>query len=72
MPKLVLTFVTDAGNRVSLSVPAVKENLTEAQVTAAMNAVITADIFKPKGLSLVGIHSAKIVDSTTTFIIEAA
>jgi len=64
----MLTFVNGSGNRVSLSIPEPKPNLTEAEVVNAMEEVVATGIIKPGGSSLVAPHSAKIVDNNTTVV----
>ena len=70
MPKLVLTFRTLLGKRVSVNIPEPKENLTETVVRNAMEAIIANGSLMPSGATLAGIHSAKIVDSSTTYILR--
>ena len=70
MPKLVLTFRTLMGKRVSINIPESKENLTETIVRQAMEAIIANGSLMPAGAVLAGVHSAKLVDSNTTYILR--
>ncbi len=53
---LVLTFGTEKGKEATLTVNAPKEELTGAQVTAAMNAIVASGAFgeESKANSVVG------------------
>ena len=46
----------------TLTIPNPKDNLTDQQITAAMQAIVTANVFERDGSYIVGIHSARIVD----------
>ena len=63
---LVMTFLNGSGARTSLSLTAVKDTLTEAQVAAVMEAVIAKNIFFSNGGDLVSKHSAAITERTVT------
>lgn len=64
--KLVMTFKTDEDKKVSLIVDDPRPNITEAEIIAAMQSVITNDIFAPNGESLVASVNAKVVETGTT------
>ena len=70
MPKLVLTFRTLVGKRVSIYIPEPRENLTEEAARQAMEAIIDNGSLMPSGAVLTGVHSAKIADNTTTYILR--
>ena len=63
---LRMSFLTDGDKKVILSVPYPEPTLTALQVSAAMQAIITADIFTFK---LVSIDGAEIVQTTKTDLI---
>ena len=68
---LRMSFVTDVGTgvtakKVILSVPYAEPTLTALQVTAAMQAIITADIFT---FNLIAIDGAEIVETVKTDLI---
>jgi hypothetical protein len=63
---LVMTFLNQEGARTSLTLPAVKDTITEAEVITAMDTVIAANIFYSSGGSLVTKHSAQVTERTVT------
>jgi hypothetical protein len=63
---LVMTFMNREGSRASLTLPAVKDNITEIEVATAMDAVILNNIFSTTGGDLVTKHSAQIVERSVT------
>ena len=71
MTRLLLTFVTGNGNKVSISIPDPKTPLTEAEVRDAMEEVVASGLIKPNGSSLVAPFSASLVDSSTTVLHKA-
>ena len=68
---LQMRFVTQAGSRVTISLDNPKDTLTEAEVTAAMDQIIAANIFTASGGDLVSKDSAQITDRTVNVIYEA-
>ena len=71
MTRLMLTFVNGNGNRVSLSVPQPKPNLSEAEVREAMDEIVDADLLRPGSSSLVAPHVARVVSSSSEVIHRA-
>ncbi|OPX90870.1 MAG: hypothetical protein A4E53_00808 [Pelotomaculum sp. PtaB.Bin104] len=63
---LRMSFKNEGGNTVSISLDAPRDNLTEAEVEAAMDLVITKNIFTSSGGNLVTKSDAKIIDTTVT------
>lgn len=63
---LVMTFLNQEGSRASLTLPAVKDNVTEAEVATAMDAIIAANIFFSTGGNFVTKHSAQVTERTVT------
>ena len=63
---LRMSFLTDGDKKVILSVPYADTTLTALQVSAAMQAIVTADIFT---FPLNGISGAEIVQTTKTDLI---
>jgi hypothetical protein len=63
---LVMTFLNREGARTSLTVPAVKDDITEAEVSTAMDAVIVKNVFYSSGGDLITKHSAQIVERNVT------
>jgi hypothetical protein len=69
---LRMTFLNAAGNRISISLDNPRDNLTQSEVEAAMNTVITKNVFTTSGGDLVSIDSAAVIDTTTTEIIAGS
>lgn len=64
--RLLMSFRNADGNRVSLSVDDPRDDITDAEVKAAMQTVLTQNIFDSKGVDLVEIVDATIVETTKT------
>jgi hypothetical protein len=64
--RLVMTFVDALGQNISMSIDDPRDNITEGEITAAMNLIVEKNVFKPKGSDLVGIVEAKIIATDTT------
>lgn len=63
--KLLMTFKTDEGKKISLSVDDPRPNITEGEIKSAMEAIINSGIFAPNGESLIEMLEAKIVETDT-------
>jgi hypothetical protein len=63
---LVMTFLNTEGSRSSLTISGVKETVTEAEVSAAMDAVIAANVFDTAGGDLVSKQGAQITERNVT------
>jgi hypothetical protein len=63
---LVMTFLNQRGERSSITVPNVKDNLTQSDVSVAMDAIIAGNIFVSTGGDLVAKHSAQVTERTVT------
>jgi hypothetical protein len=66
---LTMTFLNEIGSRASISLPAVKDDLTAAEVSTAMDVVIAKDIFNSTGGNLITKHSAQITDRTVSELV---
>ena len=64
--KLLMTFSTEGGKKVSLFITDPKEDLTEAQIKAAMDLIVDKNIFAPNGEDLKTPLEAKVVQTETT------
>ena len=64
--RLVMTFLTDGDRKVSLSVDYPREDVTEAEIKACMELVVSKNIFAPKGESIVKSVDARVVVTDTT------
>jgi hypothetical protein len=63
---LVMTFLNAEGSRASITLAAVKDTVTETEVSAAMDVVIATNIFTSSGGDLVSKHSAQITERNVT------
>ena len=63
---LVMTFLNGDGSRASITIPAVKDTITNVQVLAAMDAVIAKNIFFCSGGDFVSKYSAQITERNVT------
>ncbi|MFP7202109.1 DUF2922 domain-containing protein [Lysinibacillus halotolerans] len=59
---LELKFDTANGKTMTLSVNEPKPNLTPTEITAAMQTIMTADVFHNEGHKLVAINQARIIE----------
>ncbi|MEG2195751.1 MAG: DUF2922 domain-containing protein [Terrisporobacter sp.] len=64
--RLLMTFMTQFGRKVSLFVTDPREDVTEAEIKAVMDLIIEKNIFAPNGENLVTAKEAKIVQTETT------
>lgn len=63
---LRMAFLSQAGKNVTLSLDNPRNNLTAAEVQAAMDLIIARNIFTSSGGDLVSKVNARIIDTTTT------
>jgi hypothetical protein len=63
---LVMNFLNAQGKKTAVRVNNVKDSLTDAEVTAAMDVIIAKNIFESTGGDLKMKDSASIVDTSTT------
>ncbi|NLI93396.1 MAG: DUF2922 domain-containing protein [Peptococcaceae bacterium] len=68
---LRLTFETASGGTTSITLPEPKENLPAADIQAAMDLVISKNIFTSAGGDLTGKRDIKIIDTTTDDLYDA-
>ncbi|MGL5329019.1 MAG: DUF2922 domain-containing protein [Peptostreptococcaceae bacterium] len=64
--KLVMSFRSQGDKTVNYTVDDPRDNLTEAEVIAAMNLLVEKNIFKPGGADLKECIKAKVVQTDTT------
>ncbi|MDH7577594.1 MAG: DUF2922 domain-containing protein [Bacillota bacterium] len=69
--RLELIFQTAGGGRLRISVADPREDLTPAEVEAAMNTIIAKDIFTSRTGSATAIYGARIVSRDTVDLITA-
>lgn len=64
--KLLMTFATVLGKKVSLYVTDPKDNLTKEDIKAVMDLILAKNIFAPNGDDLKTAVEAKVVQTETT------
>ena len=64
--KLLMTFMTQFGRKVSLFVTDPREDITEAEIKAVMDLIVEKNIFAPSGEDIISAKEAKIVQTETT------
>lgn len=63
---LVMTFLNQLGSRATVSVPDVREDLTEQEVSVVMDSIVARNIFESAGGDLIAKHSAQITERQIT------
>ena len=63
---LVMNFLNEAGKKTAVRLNNVKDGVTEAEVSAAMDVIIAKNIFKTTGGDLKNKDSAEITDKSST------
>lgn len=63
---LRMVFRNEAGRNVTIALDNPRENLTAAEIEAAMDLVITRNIFTSSGGDLVAKQDIRIIDTTTS------
>lgn len=63
---LSMTFTTSNGDKSTISIEGVKENLTQAESSTLMDTIIEKDIFLTKNGTLTGKYSAQLVQRQVT------
>ena len=63
---LSMTFVTETGDKVSMTVSGVKSDITQAEVSTLMNTIIAKDVFLTKNRSLTAKYSAQLTQREVT------
>ena len=64
--KLLMTFMTQFGRKISLFVTDPREDITESEIKAVMDLIIEKNIFAPSGEDIVSAKDAKVVQTETT------
>ena len=65
---LVMTFLNEEGAKASIALTAVKDTLSDSQVSAAMDVVLAKNIFSTNGGDLVTKHSAQVTERNVTVL----
>ena len=64
--KLLMSFLTSSGKKVSLFVTDTRDDIKESEIKAVMDLIIEKNIFAPNGEDIVSAKEAKIVQTETT------
>lgn len=64
--KLLMTFMTESGRKVSLFVTDPREDLSESEIKTAMDLIVEKNIFAPNGEDIISAKEAKIVQTEVT------
>lgn len=64
--RLLMTFMSEVGRKVSIAVDDPREDVTENEIKTFMELVVEKNIFAPYGSNLVSTVEAKIVVTDTT------
>jgi len=69
---LRLTFTTDGGKTFAVTIPNPKVDLqqAEAEAVAAMDSIITSDLFLTSSSALTGIRDIRVIDTTTNDLFD--
>ena len=67
--QLVMIFLNEEGKKVSVSLSSVKDTITAGQISAAMDVMISKNIFNTTGGDLITKDSAQIVDNNTRALV---
>ncbi|MCH5138872.1 DUF2922 domain-containing protein [Clostridiaceae bacterium UIB06] len=63
---LVMNFLNGSGKKVAVRVNKIKDGVTDAEVSAAMDVIVAKNIFTSSGGDLKSKDSAEITDKTST------
>ena len=63
---LVMTFLNEQGAKANVSLPGIKDDLTEAQVSAVMDTIVEKNIFYSTGGNLAAKNAAQITERNVT------
>lgn len=64
--RLLMTFISELGRKVSISLDDPREDITEDEIKEVMDLIVEKNIFAPNGADLVDTVEAKIVVTDTT------
>lgn len=63
---LVMTFLNQQGVRATLSLPGVREDITEQEVSVVMDSIVARNLFNSAGGDLIAKHSAQVTERQVT------
>lgn len=65
---LIMTFLNEEGTRANVTLPDVKDNISQQEVSVVMDTIIAGNIFSSTGGNLIAKHSAQITEKNVTDI----
>ena len=60
---LEMIFTTESGDKATLSISGIREDLTGEEIAAAMDVIIAKNAFVTKGVDLKGKYTAQVISS---------
>ena len=66
---LVMAFLNETGSKASISLPCVKDGITQTEVSAAMDTIIAKNIFSTTGGDLKVKNAAQITERNVTELV---
>jgi hypothetical protein len=63
---LVMTFLNSSGSKASISLPGVRDNVTQEEISTAMDVIIAKNIFQSSGGDLITRQAAQITEKNVT------
>ena len=66
---LLMTFLNEEGAKASVTLSGIRDDITQAEVSTAMDVIIAKNIFQSSGGNLVAKHSAQITERNVTTLV---
>ncbi|ERI92289.1 hypothetical protein HMPREF1982_02546 [Clostridiales bacterium oral taxon 876 str. F0540] len=66
---LIMTFLNEEGTKTNITLPGVKENISQQEVAVVMDTIIAGNIFSSTGGNLITKHSAQITEKNITDLV---
>ncbi|WP_195269373.1 DUF2922 domain-containing protein [Eubacterium sp. 1001713B170207_170306_E7] len=66
--ELIVTYERADGKNFNLTIPDLREDITDAEINTGVKAILTQDIFAPEGFGLSAVAGARKVETKTTDI----
>ena len=63
---LLMTFINEEGTKTSISISGIRDDLTEGEVSAAMDVIVAKNVFQTTGGNLTAKYSAQITERSVT------
>lgn len=69
--KILMNFKNSGNKNTAMTISDARPTVTQAEAVAAMDAILTADIFRPSGFTLVSKVDCKLVETTESDFFDA-